>query len=429
MRRFFLLWFGQLISSLGSQMTGFALGVWVYQQTQSTTLFAVMMALNVIPVLLLMPLSGLLADRWNRRSVMLFSDLGSGICTLFIMIGLFLIPQSFPLWLLGLVIAGNAAFGAFLKPAYSAAITQLVPPDQLHKSSGMLQVSYSIGQLMAPILGGFLFTQFGLHWVLAIDAITFLLALLMQLMIKIPPIPSPPPGLMGMAEQTWKSELKLSWDFLRYRPALLSLVLFFTVKNLLTSMSYVLMTPYILSFAPVTTLGLMLSSGGIGMLVGGILLGLLPDRNRRIKTIYMASSFSGLILMLVAYTRSIPEFMIGSFLFFLALPFIHGSGQILFQRKVPSAIQGKVFAFNEALAGSSIPVGYLLAGPLSDHWFEPGMQPNGFLAPFMGGILGVGVGRGVALMFMIIGILHLLCAMWLRYHQPLRTVESKLPNF
>lgn len=429
MKAFFLLWIGQLLSVIGSQMTGFALGIWIYQRTQSTTLFALMAVLYILPNILLMPLAGILADRWNRRRVMLLSDLGSGLTTIILAIGLILTSHALPISLIGVLIFLNSSCGSLLRPAYTAAVSQLVPPQELGRASGMLQVSYSLSQLLAPMLGSAILTSWGLYAVLGLDCLTFMVAILAQLCVRIPPIPPRTLAVSLPFQGSWLYELKEAYEFLTYRPGLFGLLLFFTAKNLLTSMSQVIITPYILSFASANDLAAVLSGGGVGMVVGSVVVGVLPERGRsRIRTIFWASLFSGFVLFLAAKMQSIPSILLASFLFFLALPFIHASGQVIFHHKIPLDIQGKVFALNEALAGASIPLGYLLAGPLTDVVFEPMMAPGGFLVPVFGPWLGVGSGRGLALFFVVLGFLHCLCAVFVKTYSPIQSVEWKLPN-
>lgn len=424
MQKFIILWIGQLASLTGSQLTGFALGVWVYQQTQSTTLFALMTALNVIPVILLSPLAGSLADRWNRRNAMLLGDLGSGICTMILAVCAW---QGFlPIPLLALLTALNTAFSSFMRPAFTAAIAQLVPAEKLAPANSMLQLSYAIGALIAPLAGGLLLSNIGLWGVLSIDVATFLVAVVTQLAVQIPSLPQT--NEASSAVTSLGDHPLYAWKFLRERPGLLALLLFFTSTNFLTGLCQVLMTPLILSFTNVSVLGAILSAGGAGMLVGGGLLGFLSDRRSRISAIVTFSLLGGGVLILVALKTSIALWFVGAFLFFLGMPLTHGSGQMIFQNKVPLAEQGRIFAFNEAVAGSALPISYLIAGPLSDRVFEPVMQPNGLLASSAGQLLGTGPGRGIALLFVIAGVLQSGLALAILKYPPLRDVERLLPN-
>ena len=433
MQQFLILWLGQLLSLVGSQLTGFALGVWVYQQTHSTILFALLMGLNILPIIVLSPVVGVIADRWNRRQVMLFSDFGAGLSTVALAIAIQ--THYLPIPLIALLITLNATFSSFMRPAYMAATTQLVDEKHLDRASGLMQVGVSAAQLVAPVLGGVLLKTAGLPGVLWIDVITFVIAVITQSIVRIPSLPRPSSlaqtgslAQAGLIKQSFAKESLQAFDFLGKRPGLLALLSFFVVKNFLGSIVYVLTTPYILSFASEVVLGSILSVGGLGMVVGSIILSLLPESRSRIHTLIAFCLLSGFTLIGLGFSHSILAFMVGSFLFFLGLPFLHGSGQVIFQKKVPENLQGRVFAFNEAVAGCAVPLGYLAAGPLSEFIFEPLLQPDGALSGSLGLVLGIGTGRGIALLFVVLGLCHSVLAALVALYPPLYHVEKLLPD-
>lgn len=423
MQQFLILWFGQLVSTIGSQLTSFGLSVWVYQQTQSTTLFALLLGLNTLPVILLSPLIGALADRLNRQRLMLFSDFCAGLSTVALAIAIHV--NYLPMGLIATLILVNATFTSFMQPTFTAATTQLVPEKYLDRASGLNQISQSVAQLIAPVLGGVLLMSIGLSGIILIDVSSFAIGVLTQLFIRIPNLPL---SATEHPKESLKTTTLQAIQFLQIRPGLIALLSFFVVKNGLTSIVYVATTPYVLSFASSAVLGSIFSIGGLGMLAGGIILSILPESRSRIHTIMAFCGLSGLTLMVLAIQDSVTTFMVGSFLFFFGLPLLHGSGQVIFQRKVPTALQGRVFAFNEAIAGAAVPLGYLVAGPLSDLVFEPLMQPDGLLANSVGQVLGVGSGRGIALLFMVVGLCHATLVGLIALYKPLRNIEQLLPD-
>ena len=128
LRAFLVIWFGQLVSLLGSQLTGFALGVWVYDETRSVLMLSLTIVAVQAPVALLSPLAGVLADRWDRRTAMIVSDLGAGLAVLAAAL-LYLTHRLQP-WMVIPINIWMAAFGSLMWPAYSAAVTLLVPKEQ-----------------------------------------------------------------------------------------------------------------------------------------------------------------------------------------------------------------------------------------------------------------------------------------------------------
>ncbi len=156
---FIIVWAGQPVSTLGSGLTSFAVGVWVYQQTGSATLFAINMLVWVLPNIAMAPLAGVLADRWDRRLVMVLSDTGAGLSSLFI--ALMLLIGRLEVSHVYLATFFNSAFSAFQWPAYSAATSLLVPRQQLGRASGMTQTGEAISTLITPALAGALYVSAG----------------------------------------------------------------------------------------------------------------------------------------------------------------------------------------------------------------------------------------------------------------------------
>ena len=430
MKTFMIVWIGQSLSLIGSELTGFALGIWVYQQNGSATEFAIISLCTLLPTVLISPISGVFLDRWNRRHVMILSDIGAGVSTLSIALLLFTGHLSVT-HIYGLT-AIASIFGGFQKPALVATSSLLLPKDKLIQGSGLMSMSIGLASLIAPVLGGVLLSLIQLQGIMAIDFVTFLVGVVTLGIVRFPPVPRQPLNseLAGneTAWETFWAELTCAWIFLRQRPGLLGLLGFFCGKNILQGMILVLMTPLALSFTTPKVLGIVLSIGGIGMIVGSSLLPLVGRQKRRTSLIFVFTLLLGLSIFSAGLRVSVPLFAIATFLYSLALPFIHGPGQVIFQLKTPADLQGRVFSFNEAVSGLAVPCGYIIAGPLSDHIFEPLMAVGGPLSGVMGPLIGVGPGRGIGLLFMVIGILHGLLS-WVSYrYRPLRYVERLIPD-
>ena len=148
MRTFTIIWLGQLVSLTGSGLTGFALGVWVFQRTGSVTQFALIALFTILPGLPLSPIAGALVDRWSRRWVMMLSDAGSGISTL--AIALLFVTGKLEIWHIYVATAASSACSAFQWPAYAASVAMLVPKRQLGRANGMVQVSQAVSQAGSP---------------------------------------------------------------------------------------------------------------------------------------------------------------------------------------------------------------------------------------------------------------------------------------
>lgn len=421
---FTLIWFGQLVSLIGSGLTGFALGVWVYQSTGSVTQFAFISLSTTLPLIAISPLAGALVDRLDRRWVMILSDSGAGLSTL--ALTLLLITGRLEVWHIYLVSAVSSALSAFQWPAYTAATTLLVPKRHLDRASGMIQLGKAVSRLASPILGGLLLVTIQLRGIILIDFATFLFALVTLLCIRFPEVETTFEKKSG--KTSLLKEIASGWTYITTRPGLLGLVLFFVVVSFMGGVVEVLATPLVLSFASAATLGSILSFSGSGMLIGSLLMSTYGGPSNRIDTLFTFMALGGLCLMAAGLRPSTFLFTLSAFLFFLGLPLINGSSQVIFQRKVLPSMQGKVFSLQDALAGVSLLIAYGVAGPLADRVFEPLMATDGLLSSSIGEIIGVGPGRGIGLLFIIMGALTILVTVVAYQYSPLRLVERQLPD-
>ncbi len=424
MRLFLFIWLGQLISLLGSGLTNFALGIWVYQNTGSVTLFALISLFATLPYMVISPVAGALVDRWNRQWVMIISDLGAGIATLILTILLF--TDHLEIWHIYLITSVNSFFGAFQKPAYIAATTLIVPKRYLSRASGMVQLGEAVSQLFAPILAGLLIVTIKLDGIILIDFATFIFAVVTLFVVQFPHLDAKITKKEGKTSVL--QEAFLGWTYLTARPGLLALLLFFTTNNLLVGVVSVLVTPLVLSFASPTELGMVMSIGGTGMLVGSLVMSTWGGPPRHINAVFGFMFLSGLCVVAAGLRAFIPLLIVAAFLAFFGMPIINGSSQIIFQKKVAPQMQGRVFAFNLAFRTASLPIAYGIAGPLADRIFEPLMAVNGPLASTIGHIIGTGDGRGIALIFIIMGFLTMLATIAAYQYPPLRFVEDQLPD-
>jgi MFS transporter, DHA3 family, macrolide efflux protein len=424
MKTFITIWFGQLVSTLGSALTNFALGVWVYETTGSATLFATTMLVWVLPSIALSPIAGVLADRWDRRLVMILADTGAGISSLFIIV--MLLTGELQVW--HIYVAGfvNAAFSTFQWPAYSAATSLLVPKKHLGRAGGMTQIGEAISQLAAPAIAGALFVTAGLRAVLAIDVATYLIALATLLAVRFPQ-----PKTTPRQEEVRASFLKQAaegWHVIRGMPGLLGLLVVFAFVNFLVNLTFALYTPLILGLTTPDVLGYLNSAGGLGMLVGTLLMTTWGGPKRRIYGIFAAETVLGFTTFLFGLRLSIPLLAINNFAFMVAMPISNGCSQAIWQTKVAPDIQGRVFAIRRMIAYSIMPLSYALAGPLAEQLFEPWMAEGGALASRLGPILGVGPGHGIALIFVLAGALYTLGVSVILLHPRIRRLELEIPD-
>jgi hypothetical protein len=259
-----------------------------------------------------------------------------------------------------------------------------------------------------------------------IDGITFLFALTTLLLVRFPR-PTRTHQTEVKSGSLWR-DVVYGWRYLVARPALLGLMIFFGINNFLVGVVDVLFTPLVLSLGSAELLGILLSTGGLGMLTGSVAMSIWGGPKRRVYGVF---GFSGLLAaaILLAGLRPTPLVLgIAAFLAFFSLPIFQGSNQALMQTKIAPEVQGRAFALKEMIAVSTLPLAYLVAGPLADGVFEPLLAVGGPLAGSVGSVIGVGPGRGIALLFVVMGLASLLLSL-AGYLQPrLRRVEEELPE-
>lgn len=424
MNVFILIWFGQLISLIGSGLTGFALGIWVYQHTGSVTDFALISLFTFLPSILLLPIAGAFVDRWNRRWALLAIDCGSGVSTLVIAVLFF--TGGLEVWQIYIAVAASSMFSAFRWPAYNAAIAQLVPKQHLSRASGMVQFGQAISQLIAPVLAGVLVTKIQVQGVILIDFATFLFAFVTLLFVRIPK-----PKTTTESKEEKKSllhETLYGWTYISTRPGLLGLLIFYSFTNFTLGIVEVLLTPLVLSFASTAVLGTVLSIGGSGMLLGSVVMSVWSGPKRRVYCVLGFTLLQGILLCVGGLRPSVPLIAAAAFVFLFSLPLILASSQAIWFSKVAPEVQGRVFAVQRTIGLSSLPFAYIMAGPLADRVFEPLLAVNGPLAKNIGLIIGVGSGRGIGLLFIVMGIFNLLAVAIAYLYPRLRLVESELPD-
>jgi len=421
MRPFSVLWIGQLVSGLGSGLTGFALPVWIYQQTGSAEAFGLLFFAATVPAVLMSPFAGALVDRWDRKWVLLASD---GIAALMsIAIAALVFTDTFEIWHLFVISVLGSAVGTFADPAFTATMGLLVPRQHFTRASGLLHTSGAVVGILTPLVAGVLVSTIGLGGILLIDFVTFLVAVVTLATVH---IPRPPPS--GVARRPLLREAHDGWAFVRRHQGLFILMLYFPVVNLATQMANPLFSPMVLSFSTPAQLGLVVSVSSVGMLVGGVLLSAWGGPKRRVRGMVIGQVLGAMCLALIGLRPWLPLVAAGMFLSLLFMPTAQSCSQALWLSKTPPEMMGRVTAIRRMLALSTTPIAALACGPLAERVFNPLLLPGGALAGSVGRVLGVGPGRGIGLMYVLIAGFMLVMTGLLYAHPRVRRLEDEVPD-
>jgi DHA3 family macrolide efflux protein-like MFS transporter len=428
MAGFTIVWIGQIISLLGTQMTWFALTLWSYaaaEEAKATVLASVWIA-SFAPTVVLSPIAGALVDRWNRKLVMMLSDLGAGLMTSVVI--LLYATGNLQIWHLYLTGAVSAAFQAFQFPAYSAAVTTMLSKEHYGRASGMMSLAEGAAGIFGPLAGSLLLGPIGTAGVMAIDLVTFVIAIVALLIVYIPQPETTESGRSGQGS-LWKESL-YGFKYILERPSLLGLQLVFLAINLTATLGFTVLAPLVLARTgeDELALGSIQSVMGVGGLLGGLLLSIWGGPKRRVHGVLMGMALSSLLgQMVLGLGTGQVIWGIGAFFSSFFIPIINGSNQAIWQAKVAPDVQGRVFAARRLIAQISV-LAALIAGPLADFAFEPAMMPEGSLASVFGWLIATGPGAGMALMFVISGILGTLVGLGGYVFPAVRNAEDILPD-
>ncbi|MTJ52916.1 MFS transporter [Anabaena sp. UHCC 0253] len=426
MRNFTLIWLGQLVSLIGTWMTAFSLDIWVFQKTGSATQFALVTLTSTLPLVLISPLAGTLIDRWNRRWIIIISDFCIGLCTL--SLAILITTGQLQIWHIYLANTLISIFGGFQNPAYKAFITSLVPPEELPRVSGMVQLALSIQQIASPLLAGILLATIDLRGILLIDVGTVIIALVPLLLLKLVEVTK---SHHETEKLSILQETAYGWNYLKERSGLLAFLILFTIYQFLVGCVFILAYPLVLSLTTPSRLGMIIFIGGLGMLVGALVMSTWGNNWKNLINLVLgAMLLSGLWIVIAGLRPSIVQITIATVLFFLCSPIINGLTQVIFQKKVAPQVQGRVFALTGAISGAAVPAAAIIAAPLADNILEPLMAFDGpWSDNIIGQMIGSGPGRGIALLFISMGLLTLIVTLIGYQYPAIRKLEENSPDF
>jgi MFS transporter, DHA3 family, macrolide efflux protein len=432
MLAFGIVWIGQAVSMLGSSMTGFALSIWAFQMAPEgmrATVFSLMQVFYIVPMLLMTPFAGAIVDRSNRKLMMIISDFAAGLGTLAILI--LYSTGLLALWHLFVVHAVIGFFHSFQWPAYSATITLMVDKKHYARTSAMNQLAGNTSGIFAPLLAGAiigLLDPDGILIILLIDVVTFVAAISAILFVH---IPQPPITTEGAASRgSLLSEAMFGFKYIFQRASLLGLQLTFLFGNFFFNMAHTLLAPMVLARTASNSLifGSVQTAGAVGGVVGGLLISAWGGPKRKALGVTLGWAMSGIAGLVIGLGQSLPLWAVGLFIGGLIGPLIDSSNQAIWQSKVPPDVQGRVFSARLLIAWIASPLAAAVAGPLADRLLEPAMLPGGGLAEIFGGLVGVGPGSGMSLVFIFAGILVSLVGLIAFLTPAIRHAETLLPD-
>jgi MFS transporter, DHA3 family, macrolide efflux protein len=426
MQNFIIIWLGQMVSLIGSNMTAFAFSIWVWELTHQATALALFHFFAQIPQILITPIAGVVVDKINRKFLMITGDTVGSIVTFSIL--LLYLSDNLQLWHLYIAFAVKCTFEQFQELAFSASISTMVPKQQYSRASSLSFLASNGAMIIAPALAGVLYGVIGLVGILSIDITSFFFAIATMFTIHIPQV--------AIAQSNKKEstniiqDISFGFKYIISRPSLLALLILTAIFWFIHDIGDSVYKPMILerSGNDTSVLGSLFAASGVGGVLGVLLINAWGGCKSRIKGILFGMIGTGLGKIILGLGRIsiiwIPAQLYSSFNY----PLLGSYSDAIWLAKVPPQLQGRIFATQSMMLLLTSAVANLIGGVLGDRVFEPAMMPEGSLTPLFGSIFGAEKGAGMALMY-VISSLGLLVVGISGYAVPmLRKIEATLPD-
>jgi MFS family permease len=426
MLAFLLVWIGQIVSVLGSGMTSFGLTIWMYQQTKSATAMGLMQVAFITPFLILSPIAGVMVDRYNRKLMMMVSDLAAGLST----IGLLILFATghMQFWYLYIAQIINGIGNTFQWPAYSAAISTMVSKEQYGRANGLMSLQEAGPGVLAPLLAGALLPFIKITGIMFIDVATFIFAIGALLIVFVPQPEKTEVGQKGQGN-FWKETL-YGFRYIFSRPSLLGLQLVFFAGNFFSGIGWAIFAPMILARTNSNSLifGSVQTAGAIGGVAGGLIMSAWGGLKRRVHGVLAGHILLGIFAAVLGIATKLPLWIPFMVLAEITAVLVNTSNQTIWQSKVAPDAQGRVFSARRLIAWFTNPITPIIGGTLADFVLEPAMKTHSGLATVFGPLFGSGPGAGMGLLFFFCSLGVMLVGLTGYFIRPIREAESLLPD-
>lgn len=414
MRRVGLLVLGSFINSLGTGLTAFGLAIIMLRTYGTASSVAAVQLSSFAPVVLLAPAAGVLADRYDRRLMMIIGDAGSVLG-----LGIILMALSSPRPSLAWVCAGAVAsscLAALTEPALRASVTDLVDEEDYVRSSGLLQLASAAKYLLAPATAGFLMPVVGVRGLVLLDTSTCIVTVACTAAVRRSLDRQAAPH--STSQQDPDRDVMAGWRTIISSPGLRTLVVLMTLATLAIGVIQVLIKPILLPTVSTSQMGMIETIAATGMLVGAALV--TAWKSARPTTLLAAGlAATGAAMTLVPLGPGAWWVAACGFLTFASLPLSQAGAEVLVRTRVDNARQARTWGTISLVTQMGYLVAYLCSGVMVDHVLQPLLGPGRLLSASLGTVVGTGPGRGAALLVGLMGLVMALVALsvHLRRHQ------------
>lgn len=380
--KFLLLWAGELISSIGGGLTSFGLGVYVFEQTGSASSMALVTLLAFLPTLVLSVPVGVLADRYDRRLLMMLGDGCSALGIIYILFCMLNGGASLLQICIGVFV--SSVFSSLLEPSYRATVSDLLTKEEFSKANGLVSLAGSARYLISPLVAGLLLSISDIKLLLIIDISTFVITVISTAVVR--------RGIDTKQSEEKKSfidSLKEGWQVVYSRRGVFLLILVSAVMTTFLGVFQILAEPLILSFADSKTLGIGETVCASGMLVSSLVLGMRGIKKKHVKVLGISLMLAALFMIGFGIWENIYIICIFGFMFFAMIPFANNCLDYLVRTNIPDELQGRAWGFIGFLSQVGYVIAYGAGGLMAD------LAAKGF---------DTSIGRGAGFVIIISGV-------------------------
>lgn len=420
---FWRLWVGETITTFGSQLMRFALGVWVYQHTGSVVEFASLMVVGLVAQLIATPFAGNIVDRMDRRRVIITCDCISALTSV-VIIGLLSFDRLAVEHLYALAMV-TAFVSAFLEPAAATTVGTLLKDEQLMRGSGMMGLSATALGIVTPTLAGALVVMIGLEGVAILDLVTFLLgaSLIWKALEALPRRSTDGPIRFATVLRGSWGNFGSSLRFFREFPALGGLLTYTVTQAAMMAIAMTMTVPLVLSNHSASELGIVMSFAAFGALLGNILMAVFGSPERRIVVVLIADAALGLCLIGLGMVSSLGGYCTLQAMAAAAGVLGGGCRFALWISNVPEARRGSIQVVQETAVMSCTAAVTLSAALLVEHGLGPLLEKGHVLGDLANTMVSVQQGRPIATLFLLSGVMVILVSLVAMSYKPLRSLK------
>lgn len=410
LRSFYAVLANTLVANVTTSFLWFCLTFWVYLETRSVVATAMIGGAYMLFTSVLAIPFGTFIDHHRKKYVMQLATFAALACfcvggALYVLVphdALLALTQPW-FWLFIIILLMGSVAESARNIALSTVVTILVPKDRRDKANGLVGMVTGISFMITSVFSGLTIGFFGMGWALVLAVVLMLVAAFHLLFVHIPE-----DVIVHETDATKKIDIRGSVAAIKAVPGLAGLIFFTTFNNLLGGVFMALMDAYGLSLMSVQAWGMLWGVLSTGFIVGGIVVSSRGLGTRPLRTLLLANIIMWSICILFPIRSIVPFLATGMFVYMCLMPFVEAVEQTVIQRVVPLQRQGRVFGFAQAVETLSTPVTAFLIGPIAEFVILPAMRQDGVLGRVIGGWFGTGNVRGMALLFILSGVIGLI---------------------